>query len=713
MQRWSLWTRHALAAGLLVMAAAWTDRSATRTLDFAAPRVVGAEGLGFGITDVAVADLDGDGVLDLVTGSRSGWVATFRGKGGRELSPGAWFGASEYPSRIAVADFDGDGRPDVAGMFWAGAVVMHNDGHGAFTQAGSLFPLPEGREQAHAIAAGDFDGDGKADVAVATDTAVHLFSGKGDGGFSPDRAFHVDVRAAALLPADLDGDGRLDLLVVTESGDGVVLFDRAAGLVPGPTFSAGLDASTAKGVAAVGDVDGDGKMDLCFAYHDAARQGVVTLLGGGDGSFRRASELRLAPGHDPSAATLADLDGDGRLDLAVGIASVAAVLALHGSGDGSFTRGAYAGVSAPPVAIAAGDLDGDGNVDLVTAGGYVLTLLPGNGDGTFAGERLSPAPAAARRLVAGDFDGDGRIDCVLATGDGRARYTTMRGDGRGGFRAIAAGSLGEEATTEIAAADLNGDGKLDLVLARRATVLLGEGNGAFFAPRSFSDSAIGRSADRLALGDVDGDGRLDLALVRQGAREVAILLGARDGTFAAERAVDVGAPARHAALADLDGDGKLDLAVGTDVDLRLLYGRGDGTFEPPLPFALGLPVASVAAADLDGDGRIDLVLAHEGRAESTVLRNEGRRAFRPTARVAAGGALAIRDVDGDGFPDLVARSGPVSFLAGNGDGAFAAPRVFGAGDDFALADADGDGLPDLLLIRTADPFLRILRNTSR
>jgi hypothetical protein len=710
-------SRRTLTAAVLVMAAACTDRApladaraplAGHALDFAVSRVVGAEGFGLSITDVAIADLDGDGHLDLATGSRSGWVAAFLNKGGGELGPGKRFGASESPRKIALADVDGDGRPDIVGLYWAGAVVMRNDGQGGFQQTGNLFF----GGAAHALAAGDFEGDGKADVALGADDGVHLFAGKGDGAFSADRLFPVGVHADQLLSADIDGDGRRDLVVVSQPGEGVLIFNRAAGLVAGPAFRVLSKGSTAQGIAAVDDLDGDGRPDVAFAFHDATTQGVVTLLGEGDGSFRDAFDTQLEAGQDPSTITAADLDGDGELDLAIGITNGSAVHALLGNGDGSFRRGGYAGVSAPPIAVAAGDLDGDGKPDVVTVGGEVLTVLPGNGDGTFRGERLLLIPMGARRIVAGDFDGDGNVDCVLAWDDAHASYTTMRGDGRGGLRAIASGSLGEDATGEIAAVDLNADGKLDLVSAHRATVLLGEGNGRFGLPRSFG-GARGTAADRLALGDVDGDGKLDLVLVETRAAALRLLAGRGDGTFGPERPIDAGAPVRHAALADLDGDGKLDLAVGTNMDLRLLYGHGDGTFDPPQILDLGAPVANVAAADLDGDGKLDLVLAHERRDESTVLRNEGRRAFRPTARVGATGALAIRDVDGDGIPDLVARNGPVAFLSGNGDGTFAAPQRFGAGDDLVLADLDHDGRLDLVLVQTANPFLRLIRNTSR
>jgi FG-GAP-like repeat len=325
--------------------------------------------------------------------------------------------------------------------------------------------------------------------------------------------------------------------------------------------------------------------------------------------------------------------------------------------------------------------------------------------------------------VAGDFDGDGRLDCVVAADGQGARYTVMLGDGRGALRAGATGPLGaEDARPEIAAVDLNGDGKLDLVSAHRATVLLGKGDGSFGAPTPFAHCAPEVDADRLVLGDFDRDGKLDVVLVRQGAQSLPFLSGRGDGTFGAERSVDAGAPVTAAAATDLDGDGKLDLAVGSAQGILLLFGRGDGTFEPArrLDLDLDRPVVSVAAADLDGDGEPDLVVALGGRPgsqvagnESLVLRNQGGRAFRPIARLAASGALTLRDVDGDGLLDLVAHSGSVSFLAGNGDGTFREARVFGAGDDLALADVDHDGLPDLLLIQNGNPLVRVLHNLSR
>jgi hypothetical protein len=411
----------------------------------------------------------------------------------------------------------------------------------------------------------------------------------------------------------------------------------------------------------------------------------------------------------------ADLDGDGKADLAVGIQRGSVVMTFMNHGDGSFREGDAYGVAGNPRGIAAVDLDGDGTIDLAAAGdGGALTLLPGEGGGSLRGERAYRVGWYTWHAATGDFDGDG-VEDVASTAEGiEVNTLTVRyGDGRGGLRPdVFTTRWGDDARSPIVTADVNGDGKLDIACADIAKVALGDGHGGFGAPLYLPRSTQHHGAG-VVLADLDGDGKLDFVRFTPGSSSLILNAGQGDGTFAAEeRVVDAGGPVGAVAAADLDGDGKVDLAAGVDTGLRLLFGKGDGTFEPPVPFALPGPVGPVLVADLDGDGRPDLVV---GSAGVTALLNTGSRSLRVAGNVDAAGKLVVRDVDGDGIPDLALLSGGVVVALGNGDGTFQPPVTVSGegGDDFALAALGRDGLPDVLLFQRSSRYLRVLRNVSR
>jgi FG-GAP-like repeat len=173
---------------------------------------------------------------------------------------------------------------------------------------------------------------------------------------------------------------------------------------------------------ALGDFNGDGKLDLAVTgVGVTGTQGdeVAILLGNGDGTFTAASNSTFATGKAPQAIAAADLNGDGKLDLAITNYEDASVTILLGNGDGTFTpaSGSPITVGNSPDAIAVGDLNGDGKLDLAIAnyGGNTLTILLGNGDGTFTSASGSPFPVGVgpSSIAVGDFNGSGRLGLAI------------------------------------------------------------------------------------------------------------------------------------------------------------------------------------------------------------------------------------------------------------------------------------------------------------
>jgi FG-GAP-like repeat/FG-GAP repeat len=331
---------------------------------------------------------------------------------------------------------------------------------------------------------------------------------------------------------DVNNDGRPDLVVtggalpvVVLLGDGKGGFRPAAGSPP-----------DVKGTeTALGDVNGDGRLDLALAHHDS--YAVTVLLGDGKGGFAPApgSPVASKDGQHPHThgLALADVNGDGKLDLLTANDDEGDIAVLLGDGKGGFKRSAGSPfpVGPYPYPIAVGDVNGDGKPDIVAPNVRskgTVTVLLGDGRGGFRPAPASPITTADRPyfVALGDVNGDGKPD-VIVTHDDSNLLSVLLGDGKGGF-AAAPGSpidLGSRAFG-VVVADVNRDGKADLVTAagEGVRVLLGDGRGAF-RPAPGSPYPAGKGVWRLAVADLNGDGKPDVAATGFESNSVTILLG--------------------------------------------------------------------------------------------------------------------------------------------------------------------------------------------
>ncbi|HXJ94619.1 MAG TPA: choice-of-anchor D domain-containing protein [Terriglobia bacterium] len=326
----------------------------------------------------------------------------------------------------------------------------------------------------------------------------------------------------AVVTGDFNGDGRLDL-AVANYGDNTVSVFLSNG---DGSFRAAQTTATGPGPVglAAGDFNADGKLDLAVANGNLSST-ISILLGNGDGTFTLKSTLSMETA-DPVWVGTADFNADGYLDLAVASQTDSTVTVFLGQGDGTFAAtSVLPNAGTGPVALAIGDFTGDGILDLaqVNTVSNTVGVLQGNGDGTF--KVLSGSPATGNgphSILAADFNGDGMLDLAVANGtDGTV--SILLGNGAGTFQTAVPYAAGSN-PTGVAALDVNADGKSDLVTANQGanniTVLYGSGNGVFGGPAAYS---VGTSPVALAWADFNGDGKLDLAVADSSANTISVL----------------------------------------------------------------------------------------------------------------------------------------------------------------------------------------------
>ena len=357
------------------------------------------------------------------------------------------------------------------------------------------------------IALGDFNHDGKLDMAVAAylqSTQVSVFLGNGDGTFKPPVLYSAGAGPFSIVAADFNGDGNLDLAVddFAISGTVSILLGNGDGTFqPAKLYTT----PSAPRFVGVGDFNGDHILDLVVV----ASPYISILFGNGDGTFQSAMSFK--PSEDPAGVGIGDFNHDGKLDLAIGEQFGGSQLQIYlGNGNGTFNAGASYSAGPSPNSISVGDFRNNGKLDLAVACGLgELFVYLGNGDGTFQNGVAYVPPGFPGWATAADMNGDGKLDLALAnfslgTSPPTADVSIFLGNGDGTFQAPTNYPSGGE-NTYIAVGDFNNDQKPDLVvtdsLNNDALVLLNTGVVSFSptTPLAFPPQLLDAESKELAV----------------------------------------------------------------------------------------------------------------------------------------------------------------------------------------------------------------------
>ena len=667
---------------------------------------------------------------------------------------GMHFKACCFATSVASADFTGQGRADLVtgnGMSYDISVLISN-GIGGYFDPVSL-PLDNPAFGYVVVATGDVTGDGKPDiVATGFDTdSILVYAGDGIGNFSGPTRFSTGAQTPrAIALADVTGDGVLDIL--TTNGDtgnvSVLVGDGSGGFADEVTYAAG----SYPNALAVGDVNGDGKPDVVTASGDTLD--VSVLIGDGAGHFAAPVSVSIGDNAEPRAVTLADVNGDGKLDIVTANAGsdgspfpppelAGSVSILLNDGSGGFAAAVQK--SAGPGdgradAVAVADITGDGHPDIILSRPIANTaaILAGDGAGGFADAVVLPTGIGPSPLTIADATGDGHPDIVTGNQVG-SNVSILPSDGEGGigFRGnFGAGTYPHSVVT----VDLNDDGHADVVTANAmgndVSVLLGDGFGGFSAEVHYP---VGSSPTWIATGDFNEDGHPDIVTADLGGGTVSVLLGDGTGGFGAAASFSVapGFESPYAvAIGDANEDGHLDLATAntniSNESISLLLGDGTGSFGTATTLPVGnsdLHVPeSVLLTDVTGDGHADIVTANLNSSDLSVLAGDGTGSFAAAVSVPTDVGpvvVAAGDVNGDGVVDLVTvnqTAQSVSVLIGEGGGTFAASANYPIYPDetvqdympwpwgMTLADVTGDGMLDIVTANTQNDTVSVLPN---
>ena len=656
-------------------------------------------GVGSGPYSLAIDDFNKDAHLDIaVVNSKTSTLGIFLGYGNGEFSNQTVYstGVDSTPSSIIVADFNKDNRQDLAVTNYRtnNIAVFIGYGNGSFR---SPLVLSTGDESnPSAIAVGDLNNDGLSDIAVACSgtNKIAIFLGRSKGRFSLPSMYSTDYYSnpISIVIGDFNNDGRLDIAVANYGADNMGVFVGysnsqfssqtiyTTGIYSGPRTIVAADfnnddrldiavankeadnvaiflaqsnedfASTTYpsttdfclNLVAVGDVNSDNRSDVVTANYDTNT--ISVLLGDGNGNFANLSVMSTGDGSRPASLGLGDFNNDDWLDIVITSSGTNNIGIFLGYGNGEFQpQITYdTGYYSMPIALAIGDANHDGRLDIfvVNYASDNVGVFLGYGNGSFSPQTFYETEYYSQpiAITAADFNNDGRLDFAVAKL--RANNVgVLFGWGNGTFQSERIFSTGTYThPMSLAAADFNKDGNIDIAVGNTLTleehilILLGDGTGNFSNHGKYITQTNSPICSLLVT-DFGNDGLLDIAMVSKSTKEIGIFFGYGDGTFSSQTNYSTGTNSNpmSIAAADFNNDSLTDLAVANHGKsfVSVFQAFIDTNFVDRSTYFTGAAAfpAGIVLGDFTNDGQLDIVIGNYGTHDITTLINGGNGKF--------------------------------------------------------------------------------------
>ena len=734
-------------------------------------------------SSLALGDFNHDHHLDIVVSNNgSGTMGIFfgHGNGTFEVQRIYPLDRHSHPEYITVADMNNDNELDViiVDSINDRVHIVRGDGNGSFATLTAYDALSESRPVSVGVA--HFNNNNQSDIVVinyGTNNVLVLMD-----YWTQPSARHVNYRAGpykigSLAVGDFNSDHIPDI-VFSSAGDIIILngLDLGRSITTIHTSAAGIQD------ICIGDVNNDNWMDIITANGGGDNVGV--LLGGDNGTFGSMTTYSTGSGSVPVQLALGDMNGDGRLDIVCTNYYSNSVGVLLGNGDGTFATmmSCSTGARCLPYPVALGDINSDHHLDIVVA------CATGNGLLFFAGgDELScsltryPLSGARSPVILADFNSDNHLDIAVMDANDR-NVVVVLGDGHGAFgiqTVYPIESAGEP--RDAIAIDFNRDEILDLVVSvynnDEVVIFYGNGDGTFTLARSYSTGFGSKPFDiavadfdsnnqleivvivtgingvavlteyiaaefvkqvvystgstpqpfSVAAGDFTHNNRSDVIVVNSGTDDLSVLVGSGNGTFEREMVYKMGSNSQpyYVITCDVDQDQQLDIvSVNSKLNsITVLMGQSDGTFANQTMYSTGNdshPFAG-ASADLNNDGRLDLITANEGTDSIGVLFGFNYTTFRSPVSYSSNDSfrpfgIAASDFNNDGFQDIATAfngNGKIGIYLGCGNGSFILTITYSIGDNarpwsIIASDLNNDDRVDIIVTENRSGGIGIL-----
>ncbi|MBI1192496.1 MAG: T9SS type A sorting domain-containing protein [Bacteroidetes bacterium] len=628
------------------------------------------------IRDIETGDLDGDGLQDLLvvqddvyTQNNTVWYPGL---------PGGGFGPAQLVTSLflnepELADIDDDGLLDVTfAQTTEGRIGwIRNTGGGVFAAPTLIADSLQGPRK---VTPADLDGDGDLDLISMSDDPVFLDANSAIVWYENDGSGHFPVGRVVFQGAirdpfdaevgDLDGDGDMDIAVACLNSDDVTWFQNLGGATSwSGKIVLTLDLIGCQEIE-LADLENDGDLDIVVASVGVQRAAWFRNNGSGTFTLRSLSAFGLSTVDDATDVHVFDANADGFPDVAVALVDENAVDLFLYTGSGNFTpairitdRTFYG------TAVESMDVDGDGDEDLLSGSANDAKLAwyenLGSASGTFGPNQfINQAAAGISAVAVADLNGDGDLDVVSVSGlDQKVAWYPNQGGLSFGTQSII--DQNPFFPRNLVAADLDNDGDADLAVIgdERLKLYRNSGSGTFSISTVFDglDDARGIRA-----ADLNGDGLPDLVVTSWFDSKLSWFRNFGGGLFGTRQIIASPGGADGLVADDWDGDGDLDLAVGGEFSDQIEYYQnlGAGTFAPAVVLANTLNgLFELESRDMNGDGRNDILFAAFFANGVGYVPNLGGGSFGPKVIVTTAlfGPWSINawDPDGDGDNELL------------------------------------------------------------